>query len=71
MFAAQAMGKALRVEALKSEVVLALVVSGLLLLKGDIIGETDQLQRWQRLPHSDGTVILPFGPPVVWEREGS
>lgn len=74
MFATQAMVKAFRadlVEALKSEVVLILVDLWLLPVKGGIIEQKDQPQCRQRLPHSDRTVILPFEPPVVWEREGS
>lgn len=57
------------VEALKSEVVRVLVDSWLLPVKGGIIEQTDQPQRRQRLAHSDRTVILPFEPPVVWERK--
>lgn len=57
------------VEALRSEVVHVLVVSWLLPVKGGIIKPMDQLQRRQRPPHSDWTVILPFEQPIVWKRK--
>jgi len=74
VFATRAVVKAFRaevVEALKSEVTHVLVDSWVLPVKGGITEQMDQPQRRERLPYSDRTVILPFKPPAVWEREGS